>query len=65
MTEPIRISPEMVRKKVLAGEALFVCAYDDAEKFGRMHLEGALSFSEFRDMAASLPKDREIIFYCA
>ncbi len=63
MSEPIRISPEEARKKVLAKTALFVCAYDDEEKFRRMHLEGALSFNELKNMAASLSKDQEIIFY--
>ncbi len=65
MTEPIRIPPEEVRKKVLAHEALFVCAYENDEKFRRMHLEGAISFSEFRSMAGSLSRGQEIIFYCA
>ncbi len=63
MTEPIRIQPEEARKKVLAGEALFVCAYDDEDKYRRMRLEGSLSFSIFKGMAESLPKDRAIIFY--
>jgi rhodanese-related sulfurtransferase len=65
MIEPERITPEYARKKVLANEALFVCAYDDGEKFRKMHLEGAITFPSFKDMAASLAKDREIIFYCA
>ncbi len=65
MTEPIRIPPEEARKKVLTKTALFVCAYDDEDKFKRMHLEGALSFSEFKNRAVSLPKEQEIIFYCA
>ena len=65
MAEPIRISPEEARSRVLDKTALFVCAYDDEGKFRSMHLEGAISFSEFKEMAASLRKDREIIFYCA
>jgi hypothetical protein len=65
MIEPERITPEYARKKVLANEALFVCAYDDEEKFRKMHLEGAISFTVFRDMATSYAKEREIIFYCA
>jgi rhodanese-related sulfurtransferase len=65
MSEPERITPEYARKKVRANEALFVCAYDDEEKFRRMHLEGAIPFAAFKDMAVSLTKDREIIFYCA
>ena len=63
MTEPIRIPPEEARKKVLAKTTLFVCAYEDEEKFRRMHLEGALSFNEFTDNAASLARNQEIIFY--
>jgi len=63
MTEPIRISPEEARNKVLDKAALFVCAYEDEEKFRKMHLEGALSFAEFKVMAASLSKDQPIIFY--
>ncbi len=65
MSEPIRIPPEEAREKILSREALFVCAYDDEEKFGRMRLEGAISFREFKEQAASLAKDRLIIFYCA
>jgi hypothetical protein len=63
MIEPIRIPPEEARKKVLDKAALFVCAYENEEKFGRMHLEGAISFNMFKDMAASLARDQEIIFY--
>ncbi len=65
MTEPIRIPPEEVRKRVLAKQALFVCAYDDEAKYKTMRLEGSLSFNAFKTMAETLPKDREIIFYCA
>jgi hypothetical protein len=63
MTEPIRIPPEDARKEVLDKAALFVCAYEDEEKFRKMHLEGAIPFNEFKGMAASLAKDQEIIFY--
>lgn len=65
MSEPIRISPEEVRKKVLSGAALFICAYDDEEKFKRMHLENAISFSEFTSRVPTLSSEQEIIFYCA
>ena len=63
MTEPIRIPPEEARKKVQAKAVLFVCAYEDEEKFRKMHLEGAISFSEFKDKAATLARDQGIIFY--
>jgi hypothetical protein len=45
MAEPIRISPQVARDKVLDGAALLVCAYQDEEKFRKMHLEGAMSLS--------------------
>jgi rhodanese-related sulfurtransferase len=65
MIEPERITPEYARKKALSGEALLVCAYEDEEKFKKMHLEGAISLNEFKNMAGSLSGEQEIIFYCA
>ena len=65
MSEPIRISPQEARQKVTAGQALLVCAYDDADKFKTNHLEGALSFSELRSRLPGLAKSQELIFYCA
>jgi hypothetical protein len=35
------------------------------EKFEQNHLAGAISFEEFEMLADRVPKDREIIFYCA
>jgi hypothetical protein len=64
MPEPARISAEETRKKVVSGAALLVCAYESDEKCGAMHLEGAVFLSGFRNIVSSLPKDREIIFYC-
>jgi len=65
MVELIRIPPEEVREKVTSGNALFVCGYDDSDKFRENHLEGAISFAEFKSKLPSLTKDQEIIFYCA
>ena len=65
MAESIRITPEETRKKVTAGTALLVCAYEDDERCRQMHLQGAMLFSEFKSKLAELPKDQEIIFYCA
>jgi hypothetical protein len=63
MIEPARISSEEARESVLSGTALLVCAYVDDEKFRRMQLKGAISFNEFKNKAASLSRDQEIIFY--
>ena len=65
MAEVIRMSPEDVRQKVTSGSAFLVCAYDDDEKFRRLHLEDALSFAEFKSKLPTLTKEQEIVFYCA
>jgi rhodanese-related sulfurtransferase len=65
MSESIRIPVEEVRQKVTSGSALFVCAYDDEQKFRQIHLEGAISFAAFKTKLPDLDKDHEIIFYCA
>ncbi|MCL6621677.1 MAG: hypothetical protein K6T55_06195 [Syntrophobacterales bacterium] len=65
MSEVVRVTPDKIYPRVRSGECLLVCAYDSDEAFRSMHLEGAISLQEFRDRVASLPKDREIVFYCA
>ncbi len=65
MSEPVRISPETVREKVISDSAILVCAYDDEEKFKNLHLEGAISLTDFKSRLSSIEKDQEIIFYCA
>jgi len=60
-----RISPQQARQHVESGDALLVCGYDSDEKFQQYHLERAISFDEFESQADAIPKDREIIFYCA
>jgi hypothetical protein len=64
MSVPARVSPEETRQKVVSGSALLVCAYNNEEKFKKLQLEGAISFSEFLDRLPTLPKNHEIIFYC-
>jgi rhodanese-related sulfurtransferase len=61
----VRITPQEAYTKVKAGQAILVCGYEDEEKFKAMRLEGAVSFAGFQALLPSLPKDREIIFYCA
>lgn len=59
-----RIDVERARERVEAG-ALLVCAYDDEEKWRKNRLEGAISFSDCKAREKSMPKGRELIFYCA
>jgi rhodanese-related sulfurtransferase len=65
MFEPRRVTPQEIYPKVQSGQTLLVCAYDDDAKFRRQRLKGAISLAEFQSRLASLPKDREIVFYCA
>ena len=59
-----RISVADARAAVNAGRALLVCAYDD-DRCARVRLEGAITLSDLERRAASLPKDQQLIFYCA
>ena len=60
-----RISVEDAHRKVNANEALLVCAYDDEKKCRVLNLEGSISLTNFQSKASSLPKNQEIIFFCA
>ncbi len=65
MPEIVRIAPREARESVAAGRAILVCAYDSDEKFRAMRLEGAIPLSELMSRLPTLPKDREIVCYCA
>ena len=65
MAEVQRLSAEEARRTVQSGPAMLVCAYEDEAKCASMRLEGAISWGELRQMLPSLPKDRDIILYCA
>jgi hypothetical protein len=47
----------------MATPDLLVCAYEDEAKCGTLNLSGSISLANFRSRAASLPKNKEIIFY--
>ena len=61
----VRITPQEAFSIVKAGQAILVCGYEEEEKFRALRLEMGISFAGFQAMLPSLPKDREIIFYCA
>ncbi|MGB3211434.1 MAG: hypothetical protein WBB19_12075 [Desulforhopalus sp.] len=65
MSDVMRVSSSEIRPRVLSGDALLVCAYESDEKFKAYHLEGAVSFTEFQDMAPKLAKNKELVFFCA
>ena len=61
----VRMGPEEAYQKVKSGEAILVCAYDDEATFQEMRLDMAISLGEFQKRLPTIPKDQEIIFYCA
>ena len=65
MTMPIRVNPQEAASSIKNGLALLVCAYDSDAKFEMFHLEGAISLTAFESRLSSLPKEQEVIFYCA
>jgi hypothetical protein len=60
-----KIDVSQAKKDLEESDALLVCAYDSQEKFAANHLQGALSLDELRSRESSLPKQQELIFYCA
>jgi len=65
MPHATRIDPRVTRKKIESGEALLVCAYDDEAKCNQMHLEGAMHLQELEEKLSGIPREKELIFYCA
>ena len=59
-----RISPQEALRHLDSG-ALLVCGYDSQEKFQQNQLDRAISLDEFKSRVNSIPKNQEIIFYCA
>ena len=64
MPEIERISPQKAYEGLNKG-AWLVCAYEDEGKCNSIHIQGALSIKDFRSRLPDIPKEREIIFYCA
>jgi hypothetical protein len=65
MNEVPRVTPTEIYPRLRSGTALLVCAYDSDARFRQVHLEGAISLEEFTSLRPNLPRDREIVFYCA
>lgn len=63
MADIKRIGVEEARRKVQAGQALLVCAYDDEKKCNTIKLEGAISLGALQARQPS--KQQELILYCA
>lgn len=60
----VRVAPREAYEKFKAGQALLVCAYESDARFEKYHLEGGISFNDFKSRFQGLPFDQEVIFYC-
>lgn len=60
-----RIDVSNARTETVQGRALLVCGYEDDAKCRKGRLEESIPFARFASMAQALPKNKEIIFYCA
>ena len=63
--EAPRIDVGEAHRKVSASEALLVCAYDDDTKCGASGLPGAIALTQLQAQESSVPRNKELIFYCA
>ena len=66
MNYPDKIKARDLRGRMGSSDApLLVLAYEDDKSFRAYGVDGAIPFSEFQAQLPSLPKEREIVFYCA
>ncbi len=64
MADIPRVPVQEARRRLGEGRALLVCGYEDEAKCRSMLLEGASTYAGLQSKLPSLPKDKEIIFYC-
>ncbi|MCO5172208.1 MAG: CBS domain-containing protein [Planctomycetes bacterium] len=61
-----RIRPEEVQQKLQQGAGtLLVCAYEEEDKGRAFRLKGAITLQELEERREGLPRDAELVFYCA
>ena len=60
-----RIEVSEAQRRLSNSTAKLICAYEEPEKCRQYHIDGATPFHQFQPMVTKLPKDAELIFYCA
>lgn len=58
------ISVHDAKLNLSKGNSVLVCAYMEDLKFTETKIAGAISFRDFACSTRSIPKDKQIIFYC-
>jgi hypothetical protein len=65
MPDVPRIDVGEARGHMAKGGALLVCAYEDETKCRQIALPGAVPLTQLEQRATAMPKNQELIFYCA
>jgi hypothetical protein len=65
MAEATRIEVDDAYRQVVAEQALLICAYEDEAQCRQIPLQGSIPLTQLASRVPSLPKDTELIFYCA
>jgi hypothetical protein len=65
MSDAPRMDVETAHRKVVDGEALLICAYEDEERCQSVRLEGSIMMKDLMEQLPWLPREQELIFYCA
>ncbi len=59
-----RVDARTAHEDFESHDALLVCAYDDEKKCRDTGVDEALTMRQFVSRLDSIPKSREIVFYC-
>lgn len=62
---PQRVKPDEVRQRMKDNGAMLVCAYDDSEKCRKIGIAESIPYPDLKSKLDSIPKSREIVFFCA
>jgi hypothetical protein len=65
MPDAPRIDVTAAHQKVGDGQALLICAYEDEERCHAIRLEGSILMRDLIEQLPWLPREQELIFYCA
>jgi hypothetical protein len=62
-----RVEASVVRPMLKADNArpaILVCAYDDSARCQRIHIDGAIPWTEFVRTLSGVPREQQVVFYC-
>ncbi len=62
---PERLKAEEARKLIENEGAMLVCAYDDEAKCKNIGIEEAVPYPDLKPRLDSIPKSKELVFFCA